>query len=988
MKKMQILFGTVFTLLLATVSSSAVQPNVVVILADDIGWSDVAVYRRMQGLSDPVPTPNIDRLAANGMVFTDAHSPAAICAPTRFSMQTGSNPYRNGDAQGAWEFGETCAFRKNGGSRTAAEVAQASGYRTGFFGKMHFGGGDFPLEQDMPVFPSKYGYDYSFCSHDGIQNAPYVFFENDRWKKIAAADPYNPSVPGESADRSTLNVGDYPGANGTGRIPSKGTADLNWDSSQVGITLANKATIFLRDALTNPSHGGAPVMMFYSSQAIHGPHTPCIDFTPNADGTPHSEGDPDLTPCLGVTGGGTTADMIYELDLQVGAILDALEDPDNDGDTSDSVLTNTLILFTSDNGGHISSDYGITDYNPNGELRGQKGDIWEGGHRVPFIAMWGDGDPSGSEDTIVPGSVSDQLISAHDWAATMYALTRINMGPRDAMDAIDILPVLLGTQPTGTPLREFMIFQSQPDDAQPHGIRQGDYVLFLNGSRNPVHLYNLATDFGQLTNLIADPSEQARIAEMEALFKSFDGANEPRSTPAYLDPESDPPTPDPAAFETPPTAASSHSITMTAIEASDASLPVEYLFSETTGNPGASDSGWQTGRSFTDTGLDPETTYSYTVTARDAQGNTTTVSAPVEATTQAATSDQIYANFNSMPTASGITAADLNTATTGASWILNTTRGAAYSIEGVTADHAFGTDDGGGNSGDILFAALTFDTPVDFSGAPATCVFRTATRRTGSNKSLRYIFYSGPTEVARITWSSDDSLLLQDGTSGTLPFVFTDSWDPTATSVYDVTADFSSAGISIDFGGQVLTRDVPTGVTAIDKIEFWSTGGNSAAKGMYIDDLTVNGGTTSFESWAVGQGLDGSPGKEDGFDDDPDMDHVVNVFEWILGGNPLAKDAAAILPALAADLTTGLIFTFTRAEDSIGEVDLFVEWNADLAADWVHEVLVAATGSGPDSNGVTVAIDDAPTPDQVTVTIPDDNAPEGSLFSRLRASLP
>jgi len=963
-------------------------PNVVVILADDLGWSDVAAYRRMQGLSDPIPTPNIDRLAANGMVFTDAHTSAAICAPTRFSMQTGSNPYRNGDARGAWDFGETCAFRKNGGSQTAAEVAQDSGYRTGFFGKMHFGGGDWPLEQDMPVFPSKYGYDYSFCSHDGIQNAPYVFFENDRWQKIDATDPYNPTTPGELADRSSLSKGDYPVANGTGRIPKAGVADLNWNSSQAGITLANKATIFLRDALTNPAHGGAPVMMFYSSQAIHAPHTPCVDFTPNADGTPHLAGDPDLTTCLGASGGGNAADMVYELDLQVGEILDALEDPDNDGDTSDSVLADTLVIFTSDNGGHLSSDYGLTDYDPNGALRGQKGDIWEGGHRIPFIAMWGDGDPAGSEDTIVPGIVSDELISAHDWAATMYVLTGTNMGSRDAMDAVDLLPVLLGTQPAGTPLREFMILQSQPSDAQPHAIRKGDYVLFFNDSRTPVHLYNLATDFGQTANLIAEPSEQTRITEMEALFTSFDGANEPRSTTAYLVPESDPPNPD-AAFETSPTATSSSSIAMTAIEVSDASLPVDYLFAETSGNPGGSDSGWQTELFFTDTGLDPETTYSYTVTARDAQGNTTAVSTPAEATTTIAVDAAIHAEFNSMSlAASGITAADLDTATTGASWTLNTTRGATYSIEGTVGDHAFLSDDGGGNSGDILFAALTLDTPIDFSGAPVTCAFRTATRRSGSGKTLRYIFYSGATEVGRVTWSNDNSLVLQDGTSSTLLFNTISSWDPTATNIADVTANFASDGISIDFGGQVLTRDVPAGVTAIDKIEFWSAGGNNAAKGMYIDGLTVTGGTTPFESWSDSQGIDGSPGKEAGFDDDPDMDKVANGFEWILGGDPLVVDADAILPALAADPATGLTLTFTRAEDSIGEADLFVDWDTDLDGTWAHEVPIAATGSGPDANGVIVTIDDAPTPDQVTVTIPDDNAPEGRLFARLRASLP
>lgn len=473
-------------------AQAADLPHVVMLMADDIGWSDIGAYREQQGLAPAIPTPNIDRLARNGMLFTDAHSPASLCAPTRFCMITGSYPYRNGSQWGTWSIEGSPAVTANRKHATVAEVARNAGYRSAFLGKMHLGGR--PRDSDGNVtsketkidfgkkvwgFPTSYGFDYSFVIHCGIQNSPYLYFENDKFAPIESWRP---------ADNSSVkrwDLGDYVGPNGTGNIPKNNRGargDKDWDSSRVGIDLSNKAVGFIDDHLVN--HPDQPFMLYYCSQAIHVPHTPPIDFDPKWDGTPQ---DPVGEPVRGASGGGLTADMVYELDLQVGKIISKLEDPNRDGDISDSILGDTLFFFTSDNGGlsNTGPDWGISGYDSTGVLRGWKGSIWEGGHRVPFIAAWGDGSAAGSK--IEPGAVSGQLVCAHDWVATIYALAGQSVPDNQAMDAVNLLPELLGRQSESDPLREFMFHQSRAapggGSADTFAIRKGDYVFSSTAAR-------------------------------------------------------------------------------------------------------------------------------------------------------------------------------------------------------------------------------------------------------------------------------------------------------------------------------------------------------------------------------------------------------------------------------------------------------------------------------------------------------------------------
>lgn len=601
-------------------------PNVVMIMADDWGWSDIAAYRRFQGLDDPIPTPNLDRLVSSGMMFTDAHSPAALCAPTRFSMMTGSNPYRNGMQWGTWGFTADCAFSNGRKHVTVGEIAQTAGYRTSFFGKMHFGGGSTDYESVMPEFPTTYGFDYTFCSHGGIQDPPYLYFESDRFVTIDPANPLIPSLPGMNSNLVEWASGNYTIANGTGviQVDHAGTGDAYWNSSQNGIINSKKAAAFIADHVVN--YPDRPFMMYYCAPQVHLPHTPPIDFNPNADGTPHTAGDPDFVPVDGLTGGTEVADMVNELDLQVGRIINRLEDPNSDGDFSDSILTNTLVMFTSDNGG-LATDRGLADYDSTGVLRGWKASSYEGGHRVPFVAAW--------PGHIPTNSVSGQLICSSDWVGLMYALTTNSMAADQAMDCVNILPILLGEQPENEPVHDFLILQGHNVSKSENSfiMRQGDYVLLMDDNRDPVELYNLANDFSQETNLIVEASEQTRIADMEALFKQYDQQNEPRSTEAYVAPDVHPPLPNPAGFSIVPFAIAGSSVSMTAETGSDFSEPVEYRFIEHSGHEGGSSSDWQLSPEYIDSGLLPELTYSYSVQMRDALGHTGIVSTALDVST-------------------------------------------------------------------------------------------------------------------------------------------------------------------------------------------------------------------------------------------------------------------------------------------------------------------------------------------------------------------
>lgn len=222
-----------------------------------------------------------------------------------------------------------------------------------------------------------------------------------------------------------------------------------------------------------------------------------------------------------------TSDVLYELDLQVGKILKKLEE--------EGIADNTIIIFTSDNGAlwPAVTRYGDPDHDNNGPLRDYKASIYEGGHRVPFIAKWGDGTLKGS--VITPGSVSDQVVMGQDWVATMYELTEQNMQEDQAMDSSSLLPILLGEH-GDQPLHEFILYQA--GFAYTGAIREGDLVLVVDRNNEATELYDLAEDLGQEKNLIEEKEYEETISRLRKKFLKYNSHDNdiitPRTTKPYV----------------------------------------------------------------------------------------------------------------------------------------------------------------------------------------------------------------------------------------------------------------------------------------------------------------------------------------------------------------------------------------------------------------------------------------------------------------------
>jgi arylsulfatase A-like enzyme len=483
-------------LLFLTVSGLSAQslPNVVFIMSDDIGPGDIGLYHRERtGEKEVIPTPNLDRLAAEGMRFDDAHTPAALCAPTRYSVITGNYTYRCHKPWGVWGAFQPSAVQP--GQMTVAEVMKNAGYHTAFFGKWHLGGmwykvcreefytgNDYGSEevdyrQIIDAYPNTLGFDYSCQLPAGIQNNPYIFYEDGKWMPLE--------------DDSEIIFHTEPWGNeGNRRARMK---DSYWETHKAGPMLAQKAVDFIdRHLSTDP---GRPFFMYYCSQAVHGPHSPPITF----------HGDSVKGRTLSAHG-----DMIYELDLQVGMIVKALKESGQ--------YDNTLFIFTSDNGGLDVGATEATGHDSSNGFRERKGSIYEGGHIVPFIVSW--------PDSIQAGTLSEEPVMAHDLMATMYAITGQSMPEDQAMDSYNLLPLLTGKP--GAKGRDLMMLQGAGSNSQV-AIRKGNWKLIIQSYKDkevfeePIALFDLGANpyEDEAGNLIDVAGQQDRIQELTDLYNSI-----------------------------------------------------------------------------------------------------------------------------------------------------------------------------------------------------------------------------------------------------------------------------------------------------------------------------------------------------------------------------------------------------------------------------------------------------------------------------------
>ncbi len=492
------------------------RPNVVIIYADDLGYGDVGCYGATK-----VRTPNIDQLAETGRRFTDGHSASSVCSPSRYALLTGEYPYKAKGGRGLWG---PCAWwlplQIDTNKTTIADVFQDQGYATACIGKWHLGFGDkagkgfkdsIDWNQPLRPGPQDLGFDYYFGMPIVNSNPPYVYVENETIVGLDSADPLLMREPGEPDD---LPMPTLP-PEASGRYPNfyKGAKKARslFIEEEVATKFTEKSVEWINQ------HKEEPFFLYLATTNIHHPFTPHPRFKGTSD--------------IGLYG-----DAIHELDWMVGEIVNALD--------VNGLTENTLIIFTSDNGGMFNrggQDAWKAGHAQNGELLGYKFGVWEGGHRVPFIAKW--------PKAIPAGSVSDQLIANVDLLATMAAITGQTLTKEQSSDSENLLEVLTGT-PTeevrgplilcpskGTHLSlrhgKWVYIPNQGgggwDSSEGHVFSGPPAISFMgrknsdieNGAIKPnapaAQLYNVDSDLAQTENLYLTFPD--KVAEMKETLK-------------------------------------------------------------------------------------------------------------------------------------------------------------------------------------------------------------------------------------------------------------------------------------------------------------------------------------------------------------------------------------------------------------------------------------------------------------------------------------
>jgi arylsulfatase A-like enzyme len=411
---------------LAVCGASEARPkNIVLILADDLGWGDVSCYG-----ATAVATPRVDRLAREGVRFTDAHAPASVCTPTRYAIMTGEYAWRR---KGTGIAPGDAALLIEPGRTTLPSVLKRAGYVTGAVGKWHLGLGPGPGKTDWNTEivpgPREIGFDYSFLVPPPAIGCR-AFTLRTSASRASTRDPirvnYNldgPNYPGEldgRANRDQLKLDwdyghNYAVINGIGRIGyMTGGRKARWVDEDMADTLAAKGVAFIE------RNRDRPFFLYFATHDIHVPRVPNPRF-------------------VGTTSMGARGDAIVQFDYQVGAILDALD--------RFGLAEDTLVVLSSDNGPVLNDGYrdraveALGAHRPAGDFRGHKYSAFEGGTRVPFLVRW----PA----RVRAGGVSSALVSLVDWVATAAALTGQTLAAADAPDSFDVSAALLDASAQG-----------------------------------------------------------------------------------------------------------------------------------------------------------------------------------------------------------------------------------------------------------------------------------------------------------------------------------------------------------------------------------------------------------------------------------------------------------------------------------------------------------------------------------------------------------
>jgi len=455
-------------------NSSQSSPNIVIIYADDMGYGDLAC----QNSDSKIPTPNLDKLANQGVRFTDGHSSSGICTPSRYALLTGRYHWRDFHDI-VKSFGESKFDSKR---LTMPEMLKDKDYRTACIGKWHLGWNweairvseglapdAFDWSKPIPDGPRDHGFDYYFG--DDVPNfPPYTWFENDR----VLAEPTVPLVETPKTAEGGWEAREGP------MVP-------DWKFDEVMPKLTERAV----EWIGRQKKSDKPFFLYFPFTSPHAPIVPTKDF-------------------LGKSKAGGYGDFMVQTDWTVGQVLKALDD--------NGFADNTLVIFTSDNGPERYAFERVRKYTHRsmGELRGLKRDIWEGGHRVPFVVRW--------PGVIEPGRVSNALISQIDLMATFAGIVGYDLPADAAEDSFDQLSVWKDNADK-TIVRHSHVHNTFKDK---YALRKDNWVLidYRTGSMSKIPdwfikenkydvempnggLYDLNEDIGQRKNYIEKYPEKA-----------------------------------------------------------------------------------------------------------------------------------------------------------------------------------------------------------------------------------------------------------------------------------------------------------------------------------------------------------------------------------------------------------------------------------------------------------------------------------------------
>lgn len=452
-------------------------PNIVYILADDLGWGDLRCYNPASG----VPTPHADRLASQGVRFTDMHSPSAVCTPTRYGIMTGRYCWRSRLKSGVlWGYSPNLI---EPGRLTVPAMLKARGYYTAGVGKWHLGLGErekADYTQPLRPGPVTHGFDYYFGIPASLDMDPYLYFENDRVVEAPTAHTEGSKTP-------------------RGVFWRPGGIAPGLKMEEVLPTLTRKAVSIVKERAKKPQ----PFFLYFPLSA---PHTPWVP----------------LREWRGKSEAGDYGDFVAQVDDTVGQVLRALDES--------GAASNTLVIFTSDNGADWKpEDKERFAHRANAAWRGEKADIWDGGHRIPFLARW--------PGRIAAGTKSDELGCLTDLMATAGEIAGAKLPANAGEDSYSLLPALLGRR--GKPIREAVVHHSVDGV---FGIRQGEWKLALGlgsgGFSQPKRIEpKPGGPRGQLYNIARDPAEKENlwlkhpeiVARLTALLEKYQ--REGRSRP-------------------------------------------------------------------------------------------------------------------------------------------------------------------------------------------------------------------------------------------------------------------------------------------------------------------------------------------------------------------------------------------------------------------------------------------------------------------------